>query len=257
MSIYVYNLSGFKLFLLNMSWSMPWMFTIMGIQVLTSGKRNRVVIDVSYHNSDWGSGCAARGVSSHVLSFNHHHILTLGFPVQSVYPASDHACRRTEREKVLWGQLWLTRICKNNLHLYSDPKLICEDDKRLLQHGDRGGHCWRKPTCDAVDFEGRSVSGCGQRVPELSVGGGGVVCISGFHLNHLFPWMKAITCAIRITTINAIVLALLCRCQVVVALWADTAVELAVFSQWDGLMIVTGVSIMFSFAVAFRTSVYF
>lgn len=65
---------------------------------LTSGERSYVVVGVGDGDGDRGGGCAARGHSSHVLSFNHHHILTLGFPVQSVYLAADHTCRETVRE---------------------------------------------------------------------------------------------------------------------------------------------------------------
>lgn len=75
---------------------------------LTSGKRSNVVIDVSYLNSDRGGGCAARGQSSHVLSFNHHHILLPGFPVQSVYLAADHTCRGTEKERDIWRGCYLS-----------------------------------------------------------------------------------------------------------------------------------------------------
>lgn len=66
---------------------------------LTSGERSNVVVDVGDGDGDRGGGCAARGHSSHVLSFNHHHILTLGFPVQSVDLAADHTCRETVRER--------------------------------------------------------------------------------------------------------------------------------------------------------------
>ena len=66
--------------------------------VLTSGERSDVVISVSDGDGDGGGGCAARGHSSHVLSFDHHHILTFGLPVQSAYLAADHTCRETVSE---------------------------------------------------------------------------------------------------------------------------------------------------------------
>lgn len=78
----------------------------------TLDERSYVVIGVCDGNRDGGGGCAARGHPSHVLSFNHHHILALRFPVQGVYLAADHTWEReTELGRrgrcYLRGERWL------------------------------------------------------------------------------------------------------------------------------------------------------
>lgn len=63
--------------------------------VLTSNERGNVVVDVIDGDGDRGGGRAAGGHPPHVLSFNHHHVLVLGLPVQSVCLAADHTCAET------------------------------------------------------------------------------------------------------------------------------------------------------------------
>lgn len=105
------------------------------------------------------------------------------FILQLITPAEGQRKSETFGEGVIFQVNSDSYYSKNSLKPSSDPKLICQDEKRPLKQGKHGGYHWSQPTCDAVDFKGWNVS-MGQRVPEFCISSGGVICISSFHLNH-------------------------------------------------------------------------
>lgn len=82
-----------------------------GTFLLTLREIRCVVIDICDGDGDRGGGCAPRGHSSHVLSLDHNHILTLGFPVQFVCLAADQTCKTRQ------GQLRSDLAHKYRAHL--------------------------------------------------------------------------------------------------------------------------------------------